>query len=578
MKRLHLLLAILPLLSAAQAANAQELQSKREGVISGRVVAEDGQPLTGASVTAVAVGKASISAIVSGTQAVKCDAEGNFKVTELAHGVYSLLVGAPGYVNVTDQSRKYRIGENVVINLVRGGVITGRVTDEFGEPVIGVRVSADRVRDSEGRPDTVGNSLNTLNTPRMTDDRGIYRIYGLEPGAYVVGVNLASAISAGLDQMRRESPTYHLSSPRASAVEINLRAGEEVTGVDIRPRTAPGRSISGTVSGEAQGEGLFNSIAVTLFGSADKYLAGMTTLLGGRNFTLYGVEDGEYELSAVRFSESFDFSAAIPRRVTVRGADLSGIELKLLKLGSISGRVVVESSKPERACKTAQQFTVEEALIELKRYDKEPGVLSSGMLQMRAGLSLDGAAPDKDGGFTQKNLEAGRYWIEPELPDDNWYVRAITQASSPKPVDLSRVGVTLKQGEKLSGVEIIIVEGAATLSGKIVPTSGSAQLPKNLRVHLIPAEAPAADDLLRYAETPARDDGSFEFKHLAPGKYLLHARQLAVKEASDDQARPIAWDTVERAKLRREAAVAKNEVELQSCQRVKELVLRWLTK
>ena len=92
------------------------------------------------------------------------------------------------------------------------------------------------------------------------------------------------------------------------------------------------------------------------------------------------------------------------------------------------------------------------------------------------------------------------------------------------------------------------------------------------------AEAAAADDLLRYAETSARGDGSFEFKHLAPGKYLLHVRELAEKEESDDQARPIAWDTIERAKLRREAAVTKNEVELQPCQRVKEHVLPWRTK
>jgi hypothetical protein len=43
----------------------------------------------------------------------------------------------------------------------------------------------------------------------------------------------------------------------------------------------------------------------------------------------------------------------------------------------------------------------------------------------------------------------------------------------------------------------------------------------------------------------------------------------------DNQARPIAWDAVERAKLRREAAAAKNEIELKVCDRVKEHVLRW---
>jgi hypothetical protein len=100
-------------------------------------------------------------------------------------------------------------------------------------------------------------------------------------------------------------------------------------------------------------------------------------------------------------------------------------------------------------------------------------------------------------------------------------------------------------------------------------------LPSRLRAHLIPSEVSAADDVLRYAEAPVRADGSFEFNHVAPGKYLLHTRQATEKEANDDQARPLAWDANERAKLRREAAAAKNEIELKACERVKEHVLKW---
>ncbi|MGH9766033.1 MAG: carboxypeptidase regulatory-like domain-containing protein [Blastocatellia bacterium] len=571
MKRLALLFAALLFISPAWTATAQELQPKREGAISGRVVADDGQPLAGAQVIALSIGKSPIGSM---SQMAACDAEGNFKVMGLAHGVYSLVARAPGYVSTQNQSLKYRIGESMIIQLVRGGVITGRVIDEFGEPVVGVRVLADRVRDSEGKPDTGGAAMNEMTSSRMTDDRGVYRIFGLESGAYVVGINSASRMFDGFGQTRRGPPTYHPSSPRGSAVEINLRGAEEVSGVDIRSRTGRGRSISGTITGETQGEGLINAVTVMLRGVADKQLAGMTALMGGQNFSLRGVEDGEYELSAMRFSESMDFALSAPKRVTVRGADLSGIELKLLKLGSISGRVVIEPPKADTACKAADQFTVEEALIELKRDDKRPGVVASGILPMELGGMLGGATPDKDGGFTLKNLEAGRYWITTDLPGENWHIRAITQAAAPKPVDISRAGVTLKQGEKLSGIEMIIAHGAASLSGKIVPSTEGAQLPKRLRVHLIPAETTAADDLLRHAETPVRGDGSFEFKHLAPGKYLLHTRQVAEKEASDDQARLTAWDAIERAKLRREAAAAKNEIELTACQRVKDHVLR----
>jgi hypothetical protein len=507
-------------------------------------------------------------------QTTNCDADGNFKVTGLSHGVYSIVAQAPGYVSAQELSRKYRVGESVIIRMARGGVITGRVTDEFGEPMVGVQVSADRVADSEGKPDRGAPTKNEMYSPRTTDDRGVYRIYGLEAGAYVVGVNVASPIFAGMGRTSREPPTYHPSSPRGAAVEVNLRGAEEVSGVDIRARGGRGRSISGTVSGETQGEGFINGVAVMLYGAADKHLAGMATLIGDQNFSLRGVEDGEYELMATRFSESMDFALSPPRRVAVRGADVNGIELKLLKLGSVSGRVVIEAPKAE--CKaTFDQFKVEESLIELKREDRTPGVFASGLFPMEAGMYLGGAALEKDGGFVVKNLETGRYRINADLPDENWYIRGITQAATPKPVDVARAGLMLKQGEKISGIEMTIAQGAASLSGRVVPLREGAQLPKRLRVHLIPTETAAADDLLRYAEAHVRGDGSFEFKHVAPGNYFIHARQASEKEASDDQARQLAWDLVERSKLRREAAAAKNEIELKDCERVKEHVLRW---
>jgi hypothetical protein len=571
MERLSLTLTALLFISASWSGAAQEKKPKREGVISGRVIADDGQPMGGAQVTAVGAGKSPLT--IAG-QTTNCDADGNFKVTGLSHGVYSIVAWAPGYVPVQDQSRKYRIGESVIIRMARGGVITGRVTDEFGEPMVGVRVAADRVRDSEGKPGAGAATMNEMYSSWSTDDRGVYRVYGLEAGAYVVGVNVATPIFGGLGETSREPPTYHPSSPRGAAAEVNLRGAEEVAGVDIRARGGRGRSISGTVSGETQGEGLINGVTITLYGAADKNLMGMATLIGSQNFSLRGVDDGEYELTATRFNESMDLAISAPRRVVVRGADLNGIELKLLKLGSVSGRVVIEAPKAE--CETASdQFKVEEAMIEMKRDGRAPGVSALGFFPMGASEYLDGATPDKVGGFTVKNLEAGRYRVNTDLPDESWYIRAVTQAASPKPLDVSRSGLMLKQGEKISGIEITIAQGAASLSGRVVPSREGAQLPKRLRVHLIPAEAAAADDLLRYAESPVRGDGAFEFKHIAPGKYLLSARQASEKDANDDQSRPLARDAVERAKLRREAAAAKNEIELKVCERVKEHVLRW---
>jgi hypothetical protein len=117
------------------------------------------------------------------------------------------------------------------------------------------------------------------------------------------------------------------------------------------------------------------------------------------------------------------------------------------------------------------------------------------------------------------------------------------------------------------------------LSGRLVPandpqTKSNKILLSRYRVHLIPAESAAAENLLRYAETRSGSDGSFAFKNLRPGKYWLLARPLPENESTEVQTNPAAWDAVERSNLRREAEKLKNVVEIHPCQRVSDYVLR----
>ncbi len=100
-------------------------------------------------------------------------------------------------------------------------------------------------------------------------------------------------------------------------------------------------------------------------------------------------------------------------------------------------------------------------------------------------------------------------------------------------------------------------------------------MPSHWRMDLTSAEPTAADDVLSYAETMAGKDGAFAFQHLAPGKYLLLARSVSDTEANNSTIRPAAFDAATRAKLRRDAEAAKNEIELKACQRVKDHLLRF---
>src|SRR4029453_14485713 len=99
-------------------------------------------------------------------------------------------------------------------------------------------------------------------------------------------------------------------------------------------------------------------------------------------------------------------------------------------------------------------------------------------------------APDEKGEFILRGLAAGRIRIKADLPDEGWDVPAITRPAPgavKKRVDASRNGIAIKAGEKLSGVEVVIAEGAASLNGRVVPAKEGSKLPSRSRVHLIPA-------------------------------------------------------------------------------------------
>ena len=198
--------------------------------------------------------------------------------------------------------------------------------------------------------------------------------------------------------------------------------------------------------------------------------------------------------------------------------------------------------------------------------------------------------PDATGEFKLRNLRDGRHRLNVRLIDERFYVRALTLSANapaaaapattnartpatPLTVDLARNAFTVKPGEQLAGALVQIAAGAASLSGRVNANEGET-LPDNLRVYLVPAERERAEDVLRYSETNAQPDGTFAFKNLAPGNYLLLARAAPDTDARQPRL-PLALDANTRAALRRDAEAAKSSIELQPCQRTADFILRF---
>jgi carboxypeptidase family protein len=555
------------------------------GVITGRVVTEDGSGLQGVvvSLTPVAADRRTIS---SGPQnRTLTDVDGNFKFTGLAPRAYSVSASsAKGYVprpvpvGARQDSGYHRIGANVTITMIKGGAITGRVANAMGEPLISVQVDWAMVRGAEGNTDRGGRFRS-----RFTDDRGVYRIYGLSPGTYVVFTrNIFDGNPSPYDL---DAPTYYPSSTRETAAEVTVTSGGEASGIDIRYRGDRGHVISGSISSSGGPASPWIGSIVALTNTVTGVVRSDADILpraeGGAGFAIYGVTDGEYEITYrwLLYSNE-EIIASSPRRVVVKGADVGGIELKALPLGSIAGKFVLESTPG--VCESKRKWSLEEALLAVR-----PGPNPGEAIPIRSQTVVNGLT-DK-GEFTVYDLAADQYFLEPRLPSENWYVKAITAPASTfapadagsaaargsRPGDVARNGITLKAGEKTSGITVTIADGAAGLSGKVIPAAEGSPLPGRLRIHMVPAEARAADEVLRYAEAYARSDGSYLLSNIAPGKYWLIARAAPDDEMSDNPTLPVAWSANERAKLRKEAEAMKIEIELKPCQRITDQVVKY---
>ena len=166
------------------------------GAIAGFLVDEStGQPLRGAEV--------SLSGDTPDSSRVtRTDQVGAFMFPNLPAGRYQLAATKAGYVRAAYGAKRYdrpgtpiqlAAGQTMTslkLATHKGGVITGQIVDETGQPAFGVQVRALEYRTVLGerrltRVRPQGTGLMGLFTEE-TDDRGVYRLYGLPPGEYVV--------------------------------------------------------------------------------------------------------------------------------------------------------------------------------------------------------------------------------------------------------------------------------------------------------------------------------------------------------------------------------------------------------
>lgn len=567
-----------PQLRAQNAAVDSKTAAPPTGTITGRVVSQSGDKLSGAVAWASPIG------VIAQPRSTSVDSNGNFKLEGLDAGVYYVFCNVPGFVSAPTASpdeprRYYHTGDSATLTLIKGGVITGTVTTVTNTPVVAAAVRAYRVRDANGQPDP--GVLQPRERP--TDDRGVYRFYGLPPGTYVVSVAGAGRYYGGTSASPydNDAPTYAPSATRDTAMEIVVGGGEEIT-ADIQYRGEPGQAISGTLAGLTQSSSPFSmgsatgTVTLTEVRSRTMLMSAPSSSLTNFTFAFYGVSDGEYEIVAQQFLQSRETMMSAPRRVKVRGADVTGINLSLGPLASITGRLLLESNPPAD-CTKRRSTASQETVINARRLKPEtkPAAGKTAKTEPIADIPLSQAyqaadgVPDAKGDFVMRNLQAGSYRIDSQLASAGWYLKSITlgpQTTAIKASDpnIPRDGITLKSGERVSGLTVTITDGAAGLRGRISVAEGQ-RVPPGLRVYLVPAEREAAENVLRFFEATVESDATFAIGNIAPGRYWIIARPA--DDGDPAKVKPIKQDSVLRAKAMREAGAGKKEISLQPCER-----------
>lgn len=243
---------------------------------------------------------------------VTTDGDGRFEIRKLLGGRYFLSASKAGYVSTQyGQRRPEQPGtvleivdgqtvEKIGLSLPRGGVITGRVADEFGDPIAGAQVSALRFRYMNG----ARRLMPSGNT--QTDDQGAFRIFGLTPGEYYVSGGLRSQQMMGMPTVGSSSiegyaPTYFPGTPNASeAQRVTVRVARETTDVSFslaatRLVQLYGRAVSST--GEPYVQAFVSVMPVDRFGAGGPMGMGGSMTRGDGTFQINGVAPGTYNLT-----------------------------------------------------------------------------------------------------------------------------------------------------------------------------------------------------------------------------------------------------------------------------------------
>jgi protocatechuate 3,4-dioxygenase beta subunit len=498
--------------------------AKGTAVLKGRIVAGDsGKPLRRARVTIRATELGS-----EGQRTTSTSLDGRYEFRDLPAARYRVSVARSGYLSLDHgQRRPGEIGrpvqladgqtlDKVDFAMPRMGIITGRVTDESGDPIEGVGVFAARLMFFEGQRRLVPISAGRI----QTDDEGEYRISRLAPGTYYVMATTKEMWTVTENGQTRQlgyMPTYFpgvANSPEARRLTIG--AGERLDAIDFS--LVPGRSakVSGIAVDSAQRPFARVSMSeeVRGLGFASFGAGPSAAVAGDGTFTIVNVPPGEYTISASRMPGD----AAGPAEVAIATLFVDGNDIENLSLvgssgGTVRGRIIVEGDTPPKM--SAVNVAVRQPL----RNQPSPVVL--GLQRNRA------TGVKEDGTFSAENV-FGKTRFQVTLPEA-WMLKSIVHDGK----DITDTLVELGSGQELNDVQVVITSRVTTFEGRLADDKN--QPVRDATVLVFDADQEKwFESTRRVRATRPDQDGQWRLRGMPAGEYLAIALDYVEDGAWND--------------------------------------------